>query len=108
MTIRSPPPLPISFIPLRLFLDLTPIRRLTPIELIHSVLFNPSRTVFNCTALLVTYHVRIDAQRDPWVTVPQLLLHDSWCRTVCKQSTGNTVTRGVKSATWYAQLLKQT
>jgi hypothetical protein len=87
MQIRSPPPLPISFISLRLFLDLTPIRRLTPIGLIHRVLFNPGRTVFNCTALLVTYHVRIDSQRYPWITVPQLLLHDSRGRTVCEQRT---------------------
>ena len=43
--------------------------RLTPIELIHCKLFNPRRTVFNCTALLVTYHVRIDSQRNTWVTV---------------------------------------
>ena len=43
---------------------------LTPIELIHSKLFNPCRTVFNCIALLVPDHVRIDSQRNPWVTVP--------------------------------------
>jgi hypothetical protein len=53
-----------------LFLDLTPIRRLTPIELIHRVQFNPGRTVFNRTALLVAYHVRVDSQRNSWVTVP--------------------------------------
>ena len=69
MWVRSPPPLPISFIPQLLFLHLTPIHRLTPIELIHCELLNPRRTVFNCTALLVTYHVRIDSQRDSWVTV---------------------------------------
>src|SRR5260370_965655 len=51
--VRSPPPLPISFISLHLFLGLTPNHRLTPIELIHCKLLNPRRTVFNCTALLV-------------------------------------------------------
>ena len=54
-------------------LGLTPIYRLTPIELIHCKLLNPRRTVFNCTALLVTYHVRIDSQRDSWI-------RSSWCR----------------------------
>jgi hypothetical protein len=44
--------------------------RLTPIELIHCKLFNPRRTIFNRTALLVTDHVCIDSQRNPWVTVP--------------------------------------
>ena len=67
--VRSPPPLPISFISLHLFFDLTPIGRLTPNELIFCVLFNPRRTVFNCTALLIAYHVRIDSQRDSWITV---------------------------------------
>ena len=65
--------------------------RLTPIELMHGVLFNPSKTVFNCTALLVTYYVRVDSQRDPWIAVPQLLL---------RNSQGD-------PPRWYAQLLKQ-
>jgi hypothetical protein len=90
-----------------LFLDLTPNHRLTPIELIHCKLFNPRRTVFNCITLLIADHVRIDSQRYPWVTVPQLLLHDSRGCTVCKQSTGHTVTCGAESAAWYAQLHKQ-
>jgi hypothetical protein len=98
LLVRSPPPLPISFISLRLFLDLTPIRRLTPIELIHRVQFNPRRTVFNCTALLVANHVPVDSQRDSWVAVPQLLLHHSWGCTVWKQSTCRTVTHGVEPA----------
>jgi hypothetical protein len=70
MQFRSPPPLPNLLIPLILFLLLTPIRRLTPIELIHGKLSNPSRTVFNRITLLVTYHVRVDSERDPRVTVP--------------------------------------
>ena len=50
-----------SFISLHLFLSLTPNHRLTPIELIHSELFNPGRTIFNCIALLIANHVRIKA-----------------------------------------------
>jgi len=82
--ISIPTALPISFISLRLFLDLTPNHRLTPNELIHRVLFNPGRTVFNGAALLVAYHVRVDSQRNSWVTMPQLLLYYSGCCTVCK------------------------
>ena len=72
-----------SFISLHLFLSLTPNHRLTPIELIHSELFNPGRTIFNCIALLIANDVRIDSQCYPWVTVPQLFLHHSRCCTVC-------------------------
>jgi len=53
-----------------LFLRLTPIHRLTPIELVDCELFNPSRTMFNRVALLVAYHVCVDSQGYPWVTVP--------------------------------------
>ena len=70
-------------------------------------MFNPGRTVFNYAALLVTYHVRIDSQRDAWVTVPQLLLHHSRGCTVCEQGTGCTVTCSVEPATWNAQLHQQ-
>jgi len=51
--------------------------------------------------------VRIDSQRYPWVTVPQLLLHDCRGCTVCKQSTDHTATCGAESAAWYAQTHKQ-
>jgi hypothetical protein len=91
MRFRSPPPLPNYFISLHFFLDLTPIHRLTPIELIHCELFDPCRTVFNCVALLVTNHVRIDSQRYPWITVPQLLLYDSRGCAICEKGTGYTV-----------------
>ncbi len=102
-----PTALAISSISQRLFLDLTPIRRLTPIELIHRVQFNPGRTVFNCTALLVANHVPVDSHRDSWVPVPQLLLRHSWGCTVCEQSTCRTVTHEVEPAQRNAQLLKQ-
>src|SRR6266404_619702 len=107
LIVRSPPPLPISFISLHLFLGLTPIHRLTPNELVDCKLFNPCRTMFNGVTLLTADNVRIDSQRYPWVTVPQLLLHDSRCCTVCKQSTGCTMTHGVEPAQWNAQLNKQ-
>src|SRR5258706_15626238 len=85
-----PTALEISSISQRLFLDLTPIRRLTPIELIDRVQFNPGRTVFNCTALLVANHVHVDSQRDSCVPGPQLLLHRICGCTVGEQSTSAT------------------
>jgi hypothetical protein len=65
-----------------LFLDLTPNYRLTPNELIHRVLFNPGRTVFNRAALLVAYHVRVHSQRNSWVTMPQLQRNDRVLRRI--------------------------
>src|SRR5262249_53927372 len=96
-----------SFISLYFFLNLTPIHRLTPIELIHCKLFDPCRTVFNCVALLVTNHVCIDSQRDPWITVPQLLLDDGRGCTIGQKGTGYTVSCRVEAAAWNAQLIKQ-
>lgn len=60
LQIRSPPPLPISLIPQRLFFFVTPVHGLTPIELIYRELFNSCRTVFNRVMLLVPNNVRVD------------------------------------------------
>jgi hypothetical protein len=92
-----PPPPTISFIPQHLFL------RLTPIESIHRKLFNSSRTVFNRFTLLIAYHVRVEAQRDPGGTIPQLLLHDCGRCPVFKQTAGGTVPHGMKAAPCYSQ-----
>ena len=46
----------------------------------------------NRFALLVSDNVPVNSQRDAWVAVTQLLLHNSPSCTVCEQSTGCAVT----------------
>jgi hypothetical protein len=71
LVVGSTPTAPTKlFISQRLFLRLTPFHRLTPIELIHRVLFNSCRTVFYRVTLLVADHMRVHAKRNPCVTVP--------------------------------------
>jgi hypothetical protein len=95
-----------SFIQNSLQFGLTTISRLTTIALICCVSGDPISAVLNGITLLVANHMRIKAQRNSWVTMAQLLLHDGWGCTFRKEGTGSTVTQGMKSSTLHAELLQ--
>ena len=77
---------------------------LTTIKLIHPVLSDACRTVFNRIPLLVSNHVAVYSQCDSRVTMAKLFLHHSRSCTVCEEGTGSTVPHRMEPAAWNAQL----